>query len=202
MMRFIPAYAGNASGLGSRTPAGRVHPRIRGERRLRKLSKDDEAGSSPHTRGTLNRVSLMAGSVRFIPAYAGNAGFRPSGPDGHAVHPRIRGERIEAMLLFFFRGGSSPHTRGTLPVAIEPTFNARFIPAYAGNASVFTFRRHWITVHPRIRGERRGTTTGSKSRCGSSPHTRGTPGTGYRVRIRLRFIPAYAGNANLGEGRH
>ena len=91
--------------------------------------------------------------------------------------------------------GSSPHTRGTHDDETETYSYARFIPAYAGNAPRMPRRPTRSPVHPRIRGERGHSFTGALPPPGSSPHTRGTPGVGRRVRRDGRFIPAYAGNA-------
>ena len=52
-----------------------------------------------------------------------------------------------------------------------------------------------ITVHPRIRGERQTSMKMKSFNRGSSPHTRGTPHPGDIHQQRIRFIPAYAGNA-------
>ena len=71
-------------------------------------------GSSPHTRGTPDDKTSDLCKQRFIPAYAGNANKCPGQRPEHAVHPRIRGERVLACL------------------AGRPV--VRFIPAYAGNA--------------------------------------------------------------------
>ena len=91
--RFIPAYAGNASGTESGHVATSVHPRIRGERCCARSTERRLAGSSPHTRGTLLGVFRPLAGTRFIPAYAGNA----AGLDASALTTY----------------GSSPHTRGT-----------------------------------------------------------------------------------------
>ena len=196
--RFIPAYAGNAPSIHCRARDQTVHPRIRGERGANLGEPHAQGGSSPHTRGTHDHflVSFVAG--RFIPAYAGNApGSRPA-PDPLTVHPRIRGERIVALLVLAACAGSSPHTRGTLRGRLVAMACPRFIPAYAGNArsprSVETPR----AVHPRIRGERNDPIEPDAGRYGSSPHTRGTRGTGARWAAVPWFIPAYAGNARLG----
>ena len=72
---------------------------------------------------------------------------------------------------------------------------ARFIPAYAGNAWA---ANHWpmaVAVHPRIRGERACQTPHGRIWSGSSPHTRGTLQLPRKGNHDLRFIPAYAGNA-------
>ena len=152
--RFIPAYAGNAPlrAKGARLTA--VHPRIRGERRSRPASASLTAGSSPHTRGTRLAHQRNSSARRFIPAYAGNAAsvLSPSWPA--SVHPRIRGERfvvVDADMMF---SGSSPHTRGTLSPDEPLQARRRFIPAYAGNATLAPVEYALLTVHPRIRGER------------------------------------------------
>ena len=56
-----------------------------------------------------------------------------------------------------------------------------------------------LSVHPRLRGElfaRKGDEIGY---TGSSPLTRGTPGTDYHTERGRRFIPAYAGNSRVRE---
>ena len=92
--RFIPAYAGNASGMQSIQCRPAVHPRIRGERSMKAEVPQNTLGSSPHTRGTRDRPTIPQTRSRFIPAYAGNAMWR-------------RSDTVGAR-------GSSPHTRGTL----------------------------------------------------------------------------------------
>ena len=50
--RFIPAYAGNSSGLATFTWVLPVHPRLRGELRILRAKVTPSVGSSPLTRGT------------------------------------------------------------------------------------------------------------------------------------------------------
>ena len=134
LVRFIPAYAGNARSAIPRHGA--------------------VCGSSPHTRGTLGGKLDALRHVRFIPAYAGNALALHAGTSSPAVHPRIRGERSAGFSPGFAPGGSSPHTRGTpYSIRVMPRVH-RFIPAYAGNAHARERIAVSYTVHPRIRGER------------------------------------------------
>ena len=70
--------------------------------------------------------------------------------------------------------GSSPHTRGTPQMPADSPMAARFIPAYAGNATVDAFSARFAAVHPRIRGERIVGRFPCNLVPGSSPHTRGT----------------------------
>ena len=113
LLRFIPAYAGNASAPGFRGRPSSVHPRIRGERASTRLMAHTVPGSSPHTRGTLRVPCCRRWHIRFIPAYAGNANPCPTSPSVPPVHPRIRGERSLLYLLAYCVSGLSPHTRGT-----------------------------------------------------------------------------------------
>ena len=151
-----------------------VHPRIRGERSRISSTCQLIIGSSPHTRGTPVSAGGCRIRMRFIPAYAGNASGVTCTRRYGSVHPRIRGERIGLAYLSAALIGSSPHTRGTPTMSNKETLQARFIPAYAGNASSGRITRSVISVHPRIRGERRSASGQSRMRGGSSPHTRGT----------------------------
>ena len=195
LSRFIPACAGNAGTSPASTARHSVHPRMRGERGLVGVLKPPGGGSSPHTRGTHDVCLIDTPPSRFIPAYAGNARRRrcPSRPV--SVHPRIRGERSGNGKRLIRSIGSSPHTRGTrIPIPL-PSPKIRFIPAYAGNANWLCAYWRTSSVHPRIRGERQFARQNTLYAKGSSPHTRGTPGTMRRQPYPVRFIPAYAGNA-------
>ena len=199
--RFIPAYAGNAGARTSGSWPGSVHPRMRGERRgifnVLRLSP----GSSPHTRGTRRTLSARRSTMRFIPAYAGNAeSWRPR-RSRHAVHPRIRGERPRYSVRPSPHTGSSPHTRGTLATTKNGFVCRRFIPAYAGNAHVLQPGPALQPVHPRIRGERQSGGVIIDRCSGSSPHTRGTHAIHEDLDRVARFIPAYAGNAQCSVFR-
>ena len=152
--RFIPAYAGNARLGRSMARGGTVHHRIRGERTPWDSCCWAVVGSSPHTRGTPQRMRTPRFHKRFIPAYAGNA--PPSG------NSRVRPP------------GSSPHTRGTPALLQHVTTRRRFIPAYAGNAALSAALARDAAVHPRIRGERLQRRDHDGKNAGSSPHTRGT----------------------------
>ncbi len=90
--RFIPAPAGNTrSSRGSRT-RWPVHPRARGEHRVRWYSAQALVGSSPRPRGTPKREVVGGGAARFIPAPAGNTPTGTSRRSPVRVHPRARGE--------------------------------------------------------------------------------------------------------------
>ena len=90
--------------------------------------------------------------------------------------------------------GSSPHMRGTLRVGIPVRYEARIIPAYAGNTPIRTRTSTVVRDHPRICGEHRGHCQGGFHGWGSSPHMRGTRPKAFPLSEWTRIIPAYAGN--------
>ena len=193
--RFIPAYAGNASGPHDASGSCAVHPRIRGERKSSLLSEPSLLGSSPHARGTRSKILDALLRHRFIPACEGNAAARRGNWPRQTVHPRMRGERSRMFGVTASLSGSSPHARGTPPDTRGLLLAFRFIPACAGNATAWNQRQAFLSVHPRMRGERFVAVTGCVAILGSSPHARGTPAAVGRVDGRRRFIPACAGNA-------
>ncbi len=155
-VRFIPAHAGNTMpwcrSRGRRT----VHPRTRGEHTMPSIAPFLSTGSSPHTRGTPTWPCVRRSRCRFIPAHAGNTLRCRARIGADAVHPRTRGEHILQPLAAEVKVGSSPHTRGTLNDRRRVFFVARFIPAHAGNTFVPESVTSIRTVHPRTRGEHRG----------------------------------------------
>ena len=134
-LRFIPACAGNADPGPSGMDQPPVHPRMRGERQGEIGGFPFVAGSSPHARGTPDRIRARPGGLRFIPACAGNAREHAPLSQHVAVHPRMRGERVAWGAILVVRAGSSPHARGTQLAAHVDGRLGRFIPACAGNAS-------------------------------------------------------------------
>ena len=175
LVRFIPARAGNAQHALFSHPRAPVHPRAGGERR--------EPGRAAQT------------GNRFIPARAGNADWWSTGAPRPSVHPRAGGERFAAFFAGAFRAGSSPRGRGTRQRQPAGHRRRRFIPARAGNARTPWATRGTSPVHPRAGGERTIYRPVGPVEIGSSPRGRGTRCTRGARKVRVRFIPARAGNA-------
>ena len=132
-LRSIPANAGNTTILTYSSAAFPVHPRKRGEHVEVVCGPSLGFGPSPQTRGTHKIRMGIKGSVRSIPANAGNTAelvFR-CGPA--AVHPRKRGEHDHALAAGEVVFGPSPQTRGTLECKCTTFSLSRSIPANAGN---------------------------------------------------------------------
>ena len=89
---LIPAHAGKTLTRAVASSIVRAHPRSRGENRDRQRDRDRSAGSSPLTRGKLDRRVKHVRGDGLIPAHAGKtAGDRLPEPPWRA-HPRSRGE--------------------------------------------------------------------------------------------------------------
>ena len=132
--RFIPACAGNARRRAAHTASRPVHPRVCGERFPISRRQCRPRGSSPRVRGTLRNDDANPGLLRFIPACAGNAGYRVFRFATLGVHPRVCGERRCSSSTSRRSVGSSPRVRGTRSGVMFSGLVVRFIPACAGNA--------------------------------------------------------------------
>ncbi len=139
--RFIPASAGNTYQPGLAHPPLAVHPRERGEHRLRPKLTAPGPGSSPRARGTRPPRKLRLRHLRFIPASAGNTTPWACLFVVETVHPRERGEHRLRPKLTAPGPGSSPRARGTRGRATGPLPRQRFIPASAGNTRWMTRSR-------------------------------------------------------------
>ena len=89
--------------------------------------------------------------------------------------------------------GSSPLTRGKLPVAVGSTVSGRLIPAHAGKTPSLSSSSSSSSAHPRSRGENGGRVAGLRGVRGSSPLTRGKRVAGCPQLGADRLIPAHAG---------
>ena len=194
--RFIPASAGNtACRLGSAhtTP---VHPRERGEHIIPARDNARGNGSSPRARGTRKEGGAIPRPMRFIPASAGNTRSRSVRRISRTVHPRERGEHLAPTTAVASAAGSSPRARGTPGMSGSVVMASRFIPASAGNTNRSPSSAGCRSVHPRERGEHFLSISLVVLSIGSSPRARGTLTALARSALRLRFIPASAGNTS------
>ncbi len=213
--RFIPARAGNAPSLCHAPPSRPVHSRACGERLADGARLRLPLGSSQRMRGTLPRTVMETFATRFLPAHAETPGRPFRRPDrrqltpAHAgnarpggrrrarspVHPRACGERLNPQAASSIDDGSSPRMWGTRDLALLRRQLFRFIPAHAENARRWSTGAIRASVHPRECGERMTTVCGFGPQTGSSPRMRGTLAVADWYDLRVRFIPAHAGDA-------
>ena len=155
--------------------------------------------------------------MRLIPAHAGKTKVREVEAHDLSAHPRSRGENGMRSAQASAIQGSSPLTRGKLVVCLPCGVACRLIPAHAGKTGWGRSRRRVLRAHPRSRGENvfsrrcvrssaahprsrgeNGAGAGAlPSRGGSSPLTRGKPGSLSVMWVSFRLIPAHAGKTWL-----
>ena len=134
-------------------------------------------GTSPRTRGKHGDGFPNQAERRNIPAHAGKTpGTRRPGP-GRGEHPRARGENINRSMSYSCYLGTSPRTRGKLRLIHDEPIGRGNIPAHAGKTRLggqFGARQK---EHPRARGENFWWVGFRRSDPGTSPRTRGKPGS-------------------------
>ena len=192
--RFIPAGAGNTYIRAKNKATATVYPRWRGEHTPAALDLKKGRGLSPLARGTLHGYASSQRRSRFIPAGAGNTPRLFKRGRRGSVYPRWRGEHRLCLRLYRWWRGLSPLARGTPALFAALSLVARFIPAGAGNTVDGEFFIAGAPVYPRWRGEHDRLRHLAVADQGLSPLARGTQRLFPAQTLRIRFIPAGAGN--------
>ena len=192
-MGSIPACAGEPPSGTSSPWTSRVHPRVRGGAAAYVGNSASYLGPSPRARGSRGRHHGPVVGLRSIPACAGepHRTHRPAAPCW--VHPRVRGGAVRVRALGVGLDGPSPRARGSLGGA--PLRHARrgSIPACAGEPTAATNGCARARVHPRVRGGAYPAPNGVRVIAGPSPRARGSHATVRGLDLRVRSIPACAG---------
>ena len=175
-LRLIPAHAGKTDRAAPFWELHGAHPRSRGENGPWTDPGPRLGGSSPLTRGKRELSRDRLASWRLIPAHAGKTQRARRRHQRLRAHPRSRGENSEDVWRDADVAGSSPLTRGKLPVRDRPPRGRRLIPAHAGKTSAARSGRDVEWAHPRSRGENASVSAVTCDSMGSSPLTRGKRG--------------------------
>ena len=136
-------------------------------------------GSPPHMRGKVGLLLLLRSRSWITPAYAGKSFIVRCSALEVKDHPRICGEKFNALPAELKAKGSPPHMRGKVGLKETQSSASRITPAYAGKSG------------DGGRGRNQGR--------GSPPHMRGK---GLRYSLSpstLRITPAYAGKSQIGR---
>ena len=137
---LIPAHAGKTPRRTRCSSTSRAHPRSRGENALRCCQSTFTWGSSPLTRGKLDKQLNAARTPGLIPAHAGKTSTPTPPRISRRAHPRSRGENCQGPESPARCPGSSPLTRGKREGHADDVLRARLIPAHAGKTGR---RRLW-----------------------------------------------------------
>ena len=110
-------------------------------------------------------------------------------------HPRMCGEKEDALPVLPTDSGSPPHVRGKDCRPQRCRVSGRITPACAGKRGAGTLSSRRSGDHPRMCGEKSYTLSGMKNQHGSPPHVRGKGAAPVNGRKRARITPACAGKS-------
>ena len=195
---LIPAHAGKTVTRFLPRCHARAHPRSRGENADGAGQLVEVRGSSPLTRGKPSSSTRRPAAAGLIPAHAGKTRAATTAPARLTAHPRSRGENGRGGGLRVGLRGSSPLTRGKPRARHRKPRQARLIPAHAGKTAPAPPSSSSTAAHPRSRGENRASLRKPRRAAGSSPLTRGKPGSSRVSGVGRRLIPAHAGKTRRG----
>ena len=177
--------------------AAKVHPRVRGGAPPLTRRRGKGRGPSPRSRGSRRQSHREPPTGGSIPAFAGEPSkARPLTPMG-SVHPRVRGGAGGLGCHRLAPRGPSPRSRGSPPSQAHCMASTGSIPAFAGEPCVGGRGREEEEVHPRVRG---GALLGwifMGAPGGPSPRSRGSLEKSDAGGLRIRSIPAFAGEPML-----
>ena len=152
-------------------------------------------GSPPRGRGKETRPLLCRFSSGITPAWAGKS--RPVSPPHrpHRDHPRMGGEKRQALSAAHGSAGSPPRGRGKIHGVACHIDAVGITPAWAGKSSSDRGWRFLRRDHPRVGGEKSGSVFALGRSSGSPPRGRGK-GLGLAVNVLGDgIIPAWAGKS-------
>ena len=189
----IPAYAGEPKISVSNKKSIRVYPRVCGGTPARVYPGPFSIGLSPRMRGNPGRVCDSLVGQRSIPAYAGEPVHEYLRRSQHQVYPRVCGGTGVACRSGGMARGLSPRMRGNRCCRLSYISAWGSIPAYAGEPRQRQIYLHQSEVYPRVCGGTEPCLLFAHVACGLSPRMRGNRPIRILSNIRLRSIPAYAG---------
>ena len=130
------------------------HPRAGGEKSPGRALRCCIRGSPPRGRGKETRPLLCRFSSGITPAWAGKS--RPVSPPHrpHRDHPRMGGEKRQALSAAHGSAGSPPRGRGKIHGVACHIDAVGITPAWAGKRASMTPTATTTPDHPRMGGEK------------------------------------------------
>ena len=154
-------------------------------------------GSSPRMRGKHRRRQLRRRPARIIPAHAGQTTCSEPTNGRRPDHPRACGANTVPTSPVLSPYGSSPRMRGKPSTNLDRDDLFRIIPAHAGQTCGPSGRPTPHTDHPRACGANSSGPTDGLAITGSSPRMRGKLSHFKLLDVKLRIIPAHAGQTTI-----
>ena len=200
LLRIIPAHAGQTRTIPAPPRQKADHPRACGANCANESALSAVVGSSPRMRGKPCLCCEEPAYTRIIPAHAGQTPSPETCGRPRTDHPRACGANYTADRTPCKRCGSSPRMRGKRFENRQIVRRQRIIPAHAGQTDRPASSSTTRSDHPRACGAN---VSGFPSRdvnAGSSPRMRGKPMLAIVRHLRVRIIPAHAGQTYYQSG--
>ena len=195
---ITPACAGKSDGAPSGRDCGRDHPRVRGEKVAGGRRGLFERGSPPRARGKELRPVHAPSRFGITPACAGKRRLFATKKELSGDHPRVRGEKVDEVLINESLLGSPPRARGKAGSRTGGGKAAGITPACAGKRRRHPCRPWTRRDHPRVRGEKVKQRVDFLAAVGSPPRARGKEKQNWSGILHSRITPACAGKSFKG----
>ena len=127
---------------------------MRGEKPVQSQTSVQNMGSPPHARGKALCAVCTPRVDGITPACAGKSERLINTKSYKEDHPRMRGEKYSASLLFHLNQGSPPHARGKGRYTVMLRIRYGITPACAGKSFERIKSQPAVQDHPRMRGEK------------------------------------------------
>ena len=179
-----------------------LSPRVRGNPYEQRALVNLMMVYPPRVRGNPYQWRMYIGSIRSIPACAGEPLWTPLWTRLSSVYPRVCGGTIRGYLMPFRALGLSPRVRGNLPYMATRVPYGRVYPRVCGGTSPDqTGATGDIGLSPRVRGNRFHEAR-PKRAYRSIPACAGEPRHYPVCSCRRRVYPRVCGGTILSQGHH
>ena len=189
----IPACTGEPLAAYRMAQLSGVYPRVYGGTLDLCANGSGYGGLSPRVRGNHHDGSVGSLETRSIPACTGEPPRPGCCQRREWVYPRVCGGTLSQQDAIAIPGGLSPRVRGNPYYRCPSWTNRRSIPAPAGEPLVFAGSPDVLRVYPRACGGTMNMSSVGMSIAGLSPRLRGNHQTQAVRPVRMRSIPAPAG---------
>ena len=197
--RITPAYAGKSGAKNVGNRPSKDHPRLCGEKLILLHRQKSPAGSPPPMRGKGRLRQRRQHHRRITPAYAGKSFHDFLQKCQKWDHPRLCGEKLDAVTVLISTLGSPPPMRGKVVRCFGCRSKRRITPAYAGKSCPFCRFRGGCRDHPRLCGEKLWVNLFRNAVVGSPPPMRGKVLQQSDRKPHSGITPAYAGKRKMKD---
>ncbi len=189
----IPAWAGQPGAVVVRVVAPEAYPRVGGAAPAGFQSVGVSGGLSPRGRGSQVEAFPPGSGRGPIPAWAGQPRTAGTRARERQAYPRVGGAATMLPFGWFGGKGLSPRGRGSRLAQGLAEDPAGPIPAWAGQPTAPVVASGDTMAYPRVGGAASNSTRETPAATGLSPRGRGSLDQVGISSVRIRPIPAWAG---------